>query len=245
MPAAKRHQRTEMPDAASSAQQLFLQAQAAWTARPTPRFESFVLPCAATFLEPRCPSGGDVEFIVRLSDGRTYAQTVATGGAAPVTLMRGGYITGPAGAPLGFYRRFPEPDTPEAPPPPDLAADPLRTIATVTAIDVAYRITFAGNETTDGVDAAHLVLVPLRDPAAYPLRDLWIARDGYEIVRLTYALPYQHSVALVTYDFAPIGKPPLWTIARITASAGHETITEELREIAFPSDEPRSYFEPP
>jgi hypothetical protein len=232
-------------DAASSAQQLFFRAQAAWTARATPRFESFVLPCAATFLEPRCPSGANVEFVVRLSDGRTYARTVATGEAPSVTLMRGGYITGPAGAPLGFYRRLPEPDTPESTPPPDLADDPLRTIATVTAVDVAYRVTFVGNETTDGVDTAHLVLEPLRDPAAYPLRGLWIARDDYEIVRLTYALPYKHSGALVTYDFAPVGKPPVWSISRITASAGGETISEELRAIAFPPEEPQSYFEAP
>jgi hypothetical protein len=232
-------------DAGTTAQQLFLRAQAAWSARITPRFESFVLQCAATFLEPRCPPGADVEFIVRLADGRTYAQTVAHGGATPLTLMHGGYITGPAGAPLGFYRRLPVVETPQVAAPPDLADDPLRTIATVTALDVAYRITVTGTETIDGVDAAHLVLEPVRDPAAYPLRALWIARDDYAVVRLTYALPYKRSIALITYDFAPIGKPPVWSIVRIAASAGRETISEELREIAFPSDEPQSYFASP
>jgi hypothetical protein len=232
-------------DTGLTAQQLFLRAQAAWSARSTPRFESFVLSCAATFLEPRCPPGADVEFIVRLSDGRTYAQTVAADGATPLTLMRGGYITGPAGAPLGFYRRLPEAETSQSALPPDLAEDPLRTIATVTAVDVAYRIAFAGNETIDGVDAAHLVLEPVRDPAAYPLRDLWIARDNYEVVRLTYALPFKRSIALITYDFAPIGAPTVWSIVHIAASTGRETISEELREIAFPSDEPQSYFASP
>jgi len=192
-------------DTGPTAQQLFLRAQATWSARPTPRFESFVLPCAATFLEPHCPPGTDVEFIVRLSDGRTYARTVAASGATPVILMRGQYITGPAGAPLGFYRRWPAPDSALASPPPNLANDPLRTIATVTAVDIAYRITLAGNETIDGVEASHLVLSPLRDPAAYPLRDLWIARNDNEVVRLTYALPFKRSMALITYDFAPVG----------------------------------------
>lgn len=232
-------------DPGLTAQQLFLKAQAAWSARATPRYESFVLKCGSTFLEDRCPRGADVEFIIRFSDGRAYAQTVAAGGATPVTLMRGGYISGPAGAPLGFYRRLPETGNQPSPPPPNLAEDPLRTIATVTAADVAYRITFAGNETIDGVDTAHLVLQPVRDPAAYPLRDLWITRDRYEVVRLTYALPFQRSTALITYDFAPIGTPPVWSIVHIAASADGQTVSEELREIAFPADVPQSYFEPP
>ena len=52
-----------------SAQELFLKAQAAWSVRATPPYESFVLPCASTLLADRCAPGADVEFIVRLSDG--------------------------------------------------------------------------------------------------------------------------------------------------------------------------------
>jgi hypothetical protein len=232
-------------DAASPTQQLFLRAQAAWRARATPRYESFILPCASTFLAAQCAPGAEVEFILRLSDGRVYAQTVATDAATPVTLLRGGYITGPAGAPLGFYRRLPETDSTRATPPPDLAEDPLRTIATVTAVDVAYRITLAAYETIDGFDTAHLTLEPVRDPTAYPLRDLWIARNSDEVVRLTYALPYKHSTALITYDFAPAGRAPIWTIVRIAAAAGGEAISEDLRDITFPADEQDSYFESP
>lgn len=232
-------------DGAPTAQQLFLKAQATWSARATPRFESFVLPCAVTFLDARCAPGTDVRFVVRLSDGRTYAETVAAGGAAPVTLMRGGYITGPAGAPLGFYRRWPQSAAPRATPPPGLAEDPLRTIATVTVVDIAYRIVAGGNETVDGVETAHLILRPLRDPAVHPLRDLWIALDSDEVVRLTYELPFKRSPALITYDFAPVGKPPIWSIVRIAASSGAEGVVEELQEIAFPPDEPETYFTAP
>jgi hypothetical protein len=230
-------------DGGSTAQQIFLRAQAAWSARAAPRFESFVLPCAATFLEPRCPTGADVEFVLRLSDGRTYARTVPRLGESPLVLLRGGYITGPDGAPLGFYRRWPVPA--QAAAPPDLADDPLQTIATVTAVDVAYRVTLAGEAILDGVDTIHLALVPLRDPIAYPLRDLWVDRASYEIVRLGYAFPFKRSVALVTYDFAPVGHPPVWSIVHIAASARGEAVAEDLREIAFPADEPQSYFEPP
>lgn len=232
-------------DANQPAQQLFVKAQAAWSARVTPRFESFVLPCAKTFLEPHCPPDVDVEFIVRLSDGRAYAQTVPVEGTAPLPLMHGGYITGPDGAPLGFYRRLPDSAAPQSPPPPDLADDPLKTIAAVSAADVAYRIALAGNETIAGVESAHLTLKPLRDPVAYPLRDLWIARDSYQVVRLTYALPFRRSVALITYDFSPVGKPPVWSIVHIAAVSGGETVAEELREIAFPPNEPPSYFSSP
>jgi hypothetical protein len=232
-------------DAGQSAQQLFVKAQAAWSARVTPRFESFVLPCAKTFLESRCPPNTDVEFVVRLSDGRTYAQTEPVDGAAPLPLMHGGYIAGPDGAPLGFYRRLPDSAMPQSAAPPDLANDPLRTIATVSAADVAYRITIAGDETIAGVESAHLVLKPLRDPVAYPLRDLWIARDSYQVVRLTYALPFKRSVALVTYDFAAVGKPPVWSIVHIAAVSGGEAVAEQLEKIAFPADEPQSYFSSP
>lgn len=232
-------------DAGATAQQLFFRAQATWSARITPRFESFVLPCAATFLEPRCAPGAEVEFIVRLSDGRTYARTLATGGEGPRVLMRGGHITGPDGAPLGFYRRWPAPDMPRASPPPDLAYDPLRTIASVTAVDVAYRITLVGDENVDGIDTAHLALEALRDPVAYPLRDLWIARNSCEVVRLTYALPFKRSTASIAYDFAPVSEPPVWTIVHIAASAGGEAVSEELRQISFPPDEPASYFDSP
>lgn len=158
--------------------------------------------------------------------------------------MRGGYITGPAGAPLGFYRRWPSAGSSQATPPPNLAEDPLPTIATVTAVDLAYRVTLAGYDTIDGVESAHLALVPVRDPLSHPLRDLWIARSNDEIVRLTYALPFKRSTALITYDFAQVGKPPVWSIVHIQASSGTEAISEDVREIAFPPAEPEAYFEP-
>ena len=196
-------------------------------------------------LRPRCPPGADVEFIVRLSDGRTYARTVAAGGAAPLSLMRGGYITGPAGAPLGFYRRLPASDAPRAAPPPDLTDDPLRTIATVTALDVAYRITVAGNE----IDRRHRYDASRAGTRCATRKRTRYATCGSRATATkscgsTYALPFKRSAALVTYDFAPVGEPPLWSIVHVAASAGGEAISEDLREIAFPSDEPESYFTP-
>src|SRR6185312_2528311 len=60
----------------------------------------------------------------------------------------------------------------------------LHTIATVSAFDRAYEITNAGTETLAGSSAYHLRLRPLRDPAKYRLRDLWIDVYTYEVLKL-------------------------------------------------------------
>jgi len=216
-----------------------------------PAYESFTLPCSATLLADRCSAGTQVEFIVRLSDGRTFAQTVAAGGRPATVLLHGGYIVGPAGAPFGFYRRAPVPGATTAPPP-NLAEDPLGTIATVTAVDRAYAIALADVERVGTRACYHLRLRPLRDPQSYPLRDLWVDTTSYDVVRLTYAWPYNDTTANVTYDFAPIGSQALWAIVHIGAQAvSHglfttrvEQVSEDLQNIAFPASEPAADFIP-
>lgn len=157
--------------------------------------------------------------------------------------MHGGYITGPAGAPFGFYRRVPA--TPLAtPPPPNLAADPIQTIATVQAVDRAYAISLVGTETVRGYVTMHLKLRPLRDPDLYPLRDLWVDQTTSNVVRLTYEQPFGPARAQITYDFAPSGVPPAWVIAAISASAGRQHVEQELGDISFPTTEPDADFTP-
>lgn len=226
-----------------TANQIFLSAQAAWTARAQPAYETFTLPCSATFLAPHCAPQAQIHFTVRLIDGRTFAQTIARPDAPAKILMHGGYITGPAGAPLGFFRRIPAAPEASALPPPNLAADPLRTIASVTATDYAYDIRLIGEERVREIETFHLALLPRREPDLYPLRDLWVAVDSHEIVRLVYERPFEQSVAHITYDFMPVGTPPIWAIVHITASTPHETVSEALNDIAFPRNEPESFFE--
>lgn len=180
---------------------------------------------------------------MRFADGRAFAQTVNADGSPGRTLMRGSYITGPAGAPFGFYRRVPA--TPLAtPPPPNLAADPIQPIATVEAVDRAYAISFAGAETVRGYSTYHLRLKPLRDPDLYALRDLWVDQAGSNVARLTYEQPFGSARAQITYDFAPAGTPPAWVIVGISASAGRQHVEQELHDIAFPSTEPDADFGP-
>ena len=61
---------------------------------------------------------------------------------------------------------------------------PLRELIAVEAISRDYRIDLIGTDVTDEGDAYHLRLTPLRDPATYRLRDIWVTTAGYETVRL-------------------------------------------------------------
>jgi hypothetical protein len=231
---------------------IFTQAQTVWRARAVPAYESFTLPCSSTLLADKCSAGTQVQFIVRLSDGRTFAQTIAENGRPATVLLHGGYIVGPAGAPFGFYRRSPAPGATTAPPPPNLAEDPIATIATVAAIDRAYAIAFAGTQSVGAHTCYHLRLRPLRDPQSYPLRDLFVDTTTYDVVRLSYAWPYNGTTADVTYDFAPVGTSAIWSIVHIEAQAvSHglftthvERISEDLQNITFPANEPDADFIP-
>jgi hypothetical protein len=230
---------------------IFTQAQTAWSARAVPAYESFTLPCSSTLLATRCSADAQVQFIVRLSDGRSFAQTIAGDGSPGTVLLHGGYIVGPAGAPFGFYRRAPVPGATVAPPP-NLAEDPIATITTVTAVDRAYAITLAGTEAIGSCTCYHLRLRPLRDPQSYPLRDLWVDTTTYDVVRLTYVWPYNGTTADITYDFAAVGPRAIWVIVHIQAEAvthgflnTHvERVDEDLANIAFPASEPDADFIP-
>jgi len=247
-----------------SPDEIFHRAQDAWQMRALPVYESFTLPCADTFLSAACtvPSD-DVEFTLRTADGRTAARELGTDSttntmsqpAVPVGLLRGGYIFGPGGAPLGFFRRIG--GTSAAPTaPPNLAPDPLmKTIATVTSVARVYDIQLAGIETVDGHRCFHLKLRTLLDPYEYPLRDLWVDESTYDIVALTYAWDFgDDHPGLVHYRFAQIGAQKIWAIIHIDAQVqGHhglfsthiDRVSDDLRNITFPTTAPAEDFNNP
>jgi hypothetical protein len=232
---------------------IFLRAQQAWIERAVPPYESFHIACDQTFLASRCDSGDVVAFTVRNSDGRSFAQTLPSNGTAGKVLLRGAYITGPAGTPLGFYRVLANGSPPPSPPP-NLAPDPLQTIATVTANSHAYDIALVGEESVDGRRTYHLKLRPRAEPERYPLRDVWVEEAGFQVVKLTYARPYDErdTWASVSYRFAPIGAAKIWAIVHIEAeavthgllSSKTEQIADDLSDISFPVTVPARYFEP-
>jgi hypothetical protein len=231
------------PDVRAAA--IFIAAQAAWNARSVPAYESFTLPCAQTFLAGRCKPGVTIQFIVRTADGRSFAQTIDAGGKPGTVLLRGGEIIGPAGAPFGFYRRTPLPGAlPTVAPSPAVQSDPIATIASVTAIDRAYDVTLEGTVLAGGRACYHLRLLPLRNPALYPLRELLVDEDTDEIAGLTYAQPFDTTTATVHYRFAPAGAEHVWSIVHIDAEAGAQRVSQDLENIAFPRDVPAADFIP-
>lgn len=232
---------------------IFLRAQQAWIERAVPPYESFQIACAQTFLKDRCEPGEIVEFTVRASDGRTFAQTIATATTPSRILLHGDYITGPDGTPLGFYRALPtKPGGIVPTPPPNMAPDPLiPTIAVATTIVTAYEIALAGTEHIGTYACDHLSLRPLADPQRFALRDLWVDRATGNVVQLTYAHDFGNGrYGTVEYRFAPEGPHQYWTIVHIEADSpagsdyGREHVASDLDAIAFPLSVPTSDFTP-
>ncbi len=238
-----------------SAEAIFLRAQQAWTQRAVPPYESFRIACSQTFLADQCFPGDIIEFTVRASDGRTFAVTIPQAGAPAKVLLHGGYITGPDGTPLGFYRALPHQPGGVAPQlPPNMAQDPfLPTIATVNVVSKAYNITLVGTERIGGYDCDHLALRPLSDPQRFALRDLWVDEASGNVVQLVYAHDFGNGRwGTVTYRFAPQGVLAIWTIVHIEANeptgsvfgAHEEHVASELDDVTFPSSMPDADFEP-
>jgi hypothetical protein len=242
-----------IPPGVPPAQAIFERTQRAWERRVVPAFVSFELPCADTFLASRCPTGSDAQFVVRMSDGKTFARAVPSG---PI-LMRGGYILGPAGTPIGFFRSIVGSAATEftaVAEPPNLAPDPFAppSIATVVSIGRAYDATLAGIETIEGRSAYHLTLRPLGDPQRFPLRDVWVDTQSDEVDALTYVRKASGDAPLgtVRYEFAPIGQQRYWAVARIEGElpvAGSAPIARPqatLKNVTLPATEPAWMFDP-
>ncbi len=229
-----------------SAEAIFLRAQEAWAQRAVPAYESFRIACDRTFLYDRCGAGEVVQFTVRASDGRTFAVTLPGATSEARVLLRGDYITGPDGTPLGFYRALPQQPGGVAPRiPPNMAPDPfLPTIATVSVVSRAYDITLLGTEGVEGYACDHLVLRPLNDPARYALRELWVDQASGNVVQLVYAHDFGNGWGTVTYRFAPQGARAVWAIVHIEAEAPTEHVSSDLDDITFPSAMPDADFQP-
>ncbi len=235
------------------AAQVFAAATAAWQARSVPAYVSFTLPCSDTALEGRCNPGDGARFTVRMSDGRTYAENVPKDATTVKPLMFGGFIFGPGGSPLGFFRRIGE-DAP-AFPPPNLAPDPLlKTIASVSTIARSYDVSFDGNEAVDGAACARLKLKPVSEAERYPLRELWVDKATNQIRALTYDWDFGDGHrGLVHYKFAQVGDDKLWTITHIDAHVAAvrevfktrvDVVSDDLQDIAFPASPPDEDFVP-
>jgi len=69
----------------------------------------------------------------------------------------------------------------EPTPEPDI--ERLHEIGRVVAVNHEYKVKFVGEEHLRYGDSLHLSLEPLRDPQLNRLRDIWIAKDTYVLLR--------------------------------------------------------------
>ncbi|HET9028572.1 MAG TPA: hypothetical protein VFN49_00210 [Candidatus Aquilonibacter sp.] len=100
--------------------------------------------------------------------------------------------------------------TPQPPSPTDLETT-LRTIAVVSSRGHLYDVSVATPQTIDGHATYHIVLHPRRDPDKNAIRDLWIDRSNYDVVRADYVYSdppdFQEpgSKAYLTVNFQTVG----------------------------------------
>lgn len=245
-----------------SGDEIFQYALLQWQAHIVPTYVSFQLPCANTFLDYKCHADDDVEFVTRMADGRTSAYAISPGGLAPQRIAQGELITGPGGAPLGFFRRLgnlsvmPNVDSSddEDMSPTDIL--PEKMIADVVSVGHYYDVKLAGEESVGGRRCYHLALRAVKDLVRYPLRDLWVDTQTYDIIALTYNWEfgeYQHR-GTVHYRFAEVYPYNIWTIVHIDARVvTHRLLSRkdfvastsgDLYNITFPTNEPGDDFVP-
>ena len=126
--------------------------------------------------------------------------------ADPITMRE------PAIAPAFTFGLVPHAFLPFVPPAPgDPTPEPeqarLREIGRVIASNREYRVIFKGVDRLRYGEAYHLGLEPLRDPEVNRLRDVWIAKDSYLLMRERVAgifdsRPYDR--ASWTVEFVPV-----------------------------------------
>ncbi len=125
----------------------------------------------------------------------------------------------------------------------------------MTANAHTYEVTLVGVDRIGDRSCYHLALRPLLDASRYPLRELWVDQNDFQIIQLTYERPYdeRHTKAIVHYRLAPVGNPATWAIVHIDAAAtvheflssSVERVSDDLSEISFPVSAPDWYFESP
>ena len=134
---------------------------------------------------------------------------------------------------------------------PGPSATPLREIGEVRSNTRDYDVRLVGEETLRYGDAYHLRLTPLRDPAVFRLRDLWIAKDDYATMQMTIAgifhgKPYD-SVRW-TISYVPIESH--WYVQQVRAANLHFGLNVEIEamefdfvDFHFPKDVPQFTFD--
>jgi hypothetical protein len=147
----------------------------------------------------------------------------------------------------------------EASPAPTLAPIPkesseLREISRIEASSRDYQIELAGTDPMQGVDAIHLKLVPLHDPAINRLRDLWLDPASNRTLQLNVqgilnGKPYDSVVWTVRYVVVDGRQYLQQIIANSPLHFGLDTTIPKFEfdfvDYHFPADVPKFTFDRP
>jgi hypothetical protein len=140
------------------------------------------------------------------------------------------------------------------PSPEPTASDGLRTIGTVEANAVDYRITFEGIDQLRDGPADHLKLEPVADPKYYRLRDLWLDPTTYRTMQLRVAgilngEPYDKVSWTVGYVELDGRNYLQQVVADAPLRFGFDTVIPkfeiDLVDYHFPTDVPKYTFDKP
>jgi hypothetical protein len=139
------------------------------------------------------------------------------------------------------------------PEPNPVASDDIREIR-IQAAARDYRIQLAGTESMQGVDAIHLTLVPLRDPALNRLRDMWLDPVTYRTLQLNVqgilnGKPYDGILWTVRYTLVDGRQYLQQIIADEPLHFGFDTTLPKFEfdfvDYHFPADVPKFTFDRP
>jgi hypothetical protein len=136
-------------------------------------------------------------------------------------------------------------------PEPKATAGDLKEIGVVQAYTRDYDVRLAGVETLHYGDAYHLRLIPLRDPAVFRLRDLWIAKSDYATMQMAvdgifHGKPYD--AVRWTVSYVPIESH--WYLQQVRATNlkfGFDLRIDAMEfdfvDYHFPTDVPQYTFD--
>lgn len=239
----------EAAPTATEGQEIFNKAWDVWIGQARPTYLQFTMPCHDLGRTRTCGSSTRMIVTIRSADGQAHVDAVDANAGSSHVLLDGGYIYGPAFAPLSFVQRT-KSAAPSAPTEPILFDDGIKVIGSVKARPHYYDSTLVGRESFNGNDVFRLRLVPLGDPDLYPLRQLIVDANTYRVRQLDYQQSFRKGSAKITYDFSPVGDDATWCITKITANVpirsllgtSYVSSIQEMSDVKLLQSVPDDYF---
>lgn len=202
--------------------QIFQRAEQSWEARKLPPYIEFEVEITNRDANGTVTTGRE-HVVLRTFDHWCATREIDSDSAAPKT-SAGTHCVGPAYSPLGFNISSEYPDSREI----DPFQGSVPVIASVRAAH--YTVRLSGEERVGGLTAYHLILTPIAEPQAYPLRAVWVDTRTSDVLKLTYAEQTRGWNVAIDYSFQPFPPSQTWWVSQIDA---HWTPPPKSKELPF------------